>query len=126
MKLFLYILLQEYIYISALITAREPALCQLYRHTFVPYTAMAHCRLRPRHPSIDGLVNCRRQPSSRTRRNQYDATGVLACARRRNDVTRCKGTDTYPCANTTSSVKPEVYTAVIVWQRCQRRIGPRP
>jgi len=79
----------------------------------------------PGHPAIDGLVNCRRPPSSRTRRNQYDATGVLACARRRNDVTRCKGTDTYPCANTTSSVNGEVYTTVIVSQRRQSRIGPR-
>ena len=30
----------------------------------------------------------RRPPSSRIRRNQYDAAGALGCARRRSDVTR--------------------------------------
>jgi len=32
----------------------------------------------------------------RTRRNQYDAAGALACARRRSDVTRCNGIDVPP------------------------------
>ena len=52
--------------------------------------------------SIAGFAPCtmdssslgRRPPSSRTRRNQYDAAGALACARRRNGVTRCNGIDT--------------------------------
>ena len=33
------------------------------------------------------------QPSSRARRNQYDAAGGLACARRRNDVTSSNAID---------------------------------
>jgi len=45
----------------------------------------------PRHPFHDELVKSRRSPSSRTRRNQYHAAGALACARRRNNVTRCNG-----------------------------------
>ena len=36
----------------------------------------------------DKLVWSRRPPSSTTRRNQYDAAGALARARRRGDVTR--------------------------------------
>jgi len=52
---------------------------------------VTHRRLRPRHPLHDGLVWSRRLPSSRTRRNQYDATGALGCARRHNNVTRCNG-----------------------------------
>ena len=63
-----------------------------------------------------------------SRRKQYDAAGASACARRRNDVTRCNGigTPTYgPLrANTTSSVKPEVHKTVS--QRSQRRTEPRP
>jgi len=47
----------------------------------------------------------------------YDAAaGALACARRRNDVTRSNGIDGHDllhngplCANMTSSVKPEVH-----------------
>ena len=35
-----------------------------------------------------GLVWSRRQPSSMAQRNQYDAAVALACARRRDDVTR--------------------------------------
>ena len=39
--------------------------------------------------------------------NQYEAAGMLACARRRNDATRCNGINMFPfgplCANITSS-----------------------
>ena len=50
----------------------------------------------PRHPFHDGLVQSRRPPSSRTRRNQYDAVGALACVRRRSDVTRRNGIEMSP------------------------------
>ena len=50
---------------------------------------------------------------SASRRNHYDATGTLSCARRRNDATRCNGIDVHPRgplrANMTSSIKPEVH-----------------
>ena len=87
---------------------------------------MVVCRFRPRHPLHDGLVQSRRPPSSRTRRNQYDAAGVLqhaARARRRNDATRCNSIDKILCgpfcADMTSSIKPEVHS---IPQRRQRRI----
>ena len=88
-----------------------------HHNTPLPYRrrsnkAMVHCRLRPRCPLHRGSVYSRRPPSSRTRRNQHHAAGALACARRRNDVTRCNGIDTLTCgplyANMTSSTKPEV------------------
>jgi len=40
--------------------------------------AAVHGRLRPRHPCMMDLSSL----GARTRRNQYDAAGVLACARR--------------------------------------------
>ena len=45
---------------------------------------------------------------------RHDAAGVLACARRRNDVTCCNGIDVPQhgpwglCSSMTSSIKPEV------------------
>jgi len=107
---------------------RQPALCRLYQHTCVPYCkAAVHSRLRPRHPSHNGLVQSRRPPSSRIRGNQYDAAGALDCARRRNDVTRCNAIDMPPygplCANLTSSAQPEVH---IVSQRLQGTTEPGP
>ena len=67
---------------------------------------MAHCRLRPRHPLHVYSLGAR---------NQCDATGALACARRRNDVTCSNGIGMPPysplCANMTSSIKPEVRNA---------------
>ena len=84
-----------------------------------------HCRLCPHHPLRNGLVLSRRPPSSRTRCNQHDAAGALACAQ--HDVTCCKGIDMPPyspiCANMTSYIKPEVH---FVSQRCQKRKAPRP
>jgi len=50
--------------------------------------ATVHCRLRPRHPLHDVLVYSRRPPSSRPRRDRYDAAEALTRVRRRNDVTR--------------------------------------
>jgi len=45
-----------------------------------------------------------RPPSSRTRRSQYDAAWAFACARRRNDVTRCSGVDKPPYVHTAHDV----------------------
>jgi len=53
----------------------------------------AHCRLRPRHPLHDGLVSSRSLQSSRTRSNQHDVAGALACAQWCHDVARCNGID---------------------------------
>jgi len=82
--------------------------------------AVVHCRLRPLRPAPSPSLWC--QLSSRTRRG-----GALACARRRNDVTRCNGTDVTPygplCANITSSIKPEVHN---ISQCRQRRTDSRP
>ena len=83
---------------------------------------MVHCRVRPRHPLHNRLVCL---PSSGIRRNQDDAAGTLACARRHNDVTRCNGIDMPPygplCANMTSFIKPEV--GYITYRNAARR-GP--
>ena len=80
-----------------------------------------------RHPLHDGLVWSRRPPSSRTRRNQYDAAGVFACAQRRNDFTLCNGIDMSPRGRLrtymTSHIQPEVHN---VSQRREMRTGPRP
>jgi len=73
--------------------------------------------------SLDGRLCRTRQSSSRTRRDQHDAAGALACARRHNDVTRCNDTGTL-CANMTSSVKPEVLN--ISQRHHQSRTEPRP
>jgi len=85
--------------------------------------ALVHCRLRPvspRHPVRYGLVW--------TRRNQYDASGALVCARRRNDVISRSGIDAPAYgplrANMTSSTKkPEVDN---VSQRRERRLAAFP
>ena len=47
--------------------------------------------------TMDSSSLDRRPPSSRTRRNQYDAAEVLACAQLRNEVTRCNGIDVHLC-----------------------------
>ena len=64
-----------------------------------------------------------------TRRNQHDAAGALAGARRRSDVTRSNGIDAPThsplCATMTSSIIPEVDN--VSQQRRQRRtITTRP
>jgi len=86
--------------------------------------AAVHCMLRPRHPT----ARCRHPPSSRTRRSQYDKAKTLACARRRNDVTRCNGIDmpSYDvlCANMTSSTKSEVHNVSLAPQ--PQGTVPRP
>ena len=67
--------------------AWRPRSCNMYDN------ATVHCRLRVRHRLHDGLVLSRRQKLSKTRCNQYNAEGTLACARRRSDVARCDGID---------------------------------
>jgi len=63
-----------------------------------------------------------------TRRNQHDAAGVLAGARRRSDVTQNNGIDAPThsplCANMTSSIKPEVDN--VSQRRRKRTIATRP
>ena len=102
---------------------------QFYSSKTLQNKAMAHCRLHPRHPSHCGLLQCVRQPSSRTRvhtTRPIRRNRALSCARRRNDITHCNGIDmpSYGplCANMTSSVKPEVHN---LSQRRQRRTEPR-
>ena len=73
--------------------------------------APVYCRFRPghRHPLRDGLmthlVSASWSPSSWSRHSQCDASGALACARRRNDVTRCNGIDV-----------PPIWSAVCSWR----------
>jgi len=59
-----------------------------------------------------------------------DSASASACARRRNDVTRCNGIDIPPygrmrIANMKSSIKPEVFVHNVLHRR-QRRTEPRP
>ena len=69
--------------------------------------ATVHYKLRSQHPSYSGFVYSPLPTSSGTRRNQYEAAGTLACARRRNYVTRCNGINMLPrdplCANITNT-----------------------
>jgi len=73
-----------------------------------------HCALRPRTAPLARWTRLsRRPPSSETLRNQsYGRAGALACAPRRNDVTRCNGIAMPPCgplcANITSTTTPKV------------------
>ena len=64
-----------------------------------------------------------------TRRNQHDAAGALAGARRRSDVTHSNGIDAPThsplCASVTSSIKPEVHN-VSQQRRWRRTITSRP
>jgi len=113
--------------LTALNFADGCGICVQFRVVYVTAKnnkAAVHCMLRPRHPT----ARCRHPPSSRTRRSQYDKAKTLACARRRNDVTRCNGIDMPPydvlCANMTSSTKSEVHNVSLAPQ--PQGTVPRP
>jgi len=84
--------------------------CFEHTNTSTENKAIVHCRLGPRHPLHDGLVYSGRPPLSSTPRNLYDAAGALACAQRRNDVTRCMGASSMPV------VGPELGHYVQIWR----------
>ena len=71
-------------------------------------------------------VQSRRQPSSKTRRNRYDAAGALACARRCSDVTRCSVIDMPPLRHIMCTMTLPIRTDMHNVLQGRRRTGPRP